>query len=91
MHFHKKPEYPVEGTGDGGGDGDKPVTIERILAAGIMRGLTKADTNTMTIGGWVDFIIEYDNIQYESQENRDEDGNQIVRRTATQADFDSFC
>lgn len=60
-----------------------------MLASGIMRGLTKADTQTMTTGQWVDYIIEYNNIEYEANQD-DEDDTTGTTRKATQTDFDNF-
>jgi hypothetical protein len=60
-----------------------------MLASGIMRGLTKADTQTMTTGQWVDYIIEYNNIEYEANQD-DDDDTTGTNRMATQKDFDNF-
>lgn len=55
--------------------------VERILAAGLERGLTTADTNTLTLGMWVDYVIEYNNMHCDEK---------YKIRYATQADFDRF-
>lgn len=66
-----------------------------ILAAGLSRGLRMQDAYDMTLGMWVDYIIEYNNLQRESDQhrkrNRDQKtGKKVVRRRATQGDFDRF-
>lgn len=71
------------------------ISIERILAAGLSRGLTKQDADEMTLGMWIDYIIEWNNMN--SQES-DADERSVKgpkpkadkRRRATQADFDNF-
>ena len=45
-----------------------------------------ADTHSMTLGGWIDYVIEYNSI-YEKQNERSSSGG---TRMATQADFDNF-
>ena len=47
-----------------------------------MRGLRMDDTETMTLGMWVDYVIEWNNIHM-ADEAKD------VKK-ATQADFDAF-
>lgn len=47
------------------------------------------DTERMTIGMWVDYIIEYNNMEYRAR-NRADDSEKVHNRQATQADFDSF-
>lgn len=73
-----------------GGGADEEVSIERMLAAGISRGLTMQDTESMTLGMWVDYIIEWNNMNAEDQNRYDEKGNKTVTRHASQADFDVF-
>ena len=76
-----------------GGYGEE-LSIERILAAGICRGLSKSDSESMTLGMWIDYIIEYNNMLYESkkQEQRhfNSKGEFVEYRKATQADFNAF-
>ena len=40
------------------------------------------DTETMTLGMWVDYVIEWNNIHFAD--------NKPVKKRATQADFDRF-
>lgn len=74
----KKPADPTT-EGEGGA-----VDIDTILAAGIMRGLRMQDAEQMTLGMWVDYIIEWNNL------NRPRDKKDDVKRRARQADFDAF-
>lgn len=46
-----------------------------------MRGLQMEDTRLMTLGMWVDYIIEWNNINLPHEKEN---------RKATQKDFDSF-
>ena len=74
---------------------DEEISIERILAAGLSRGLRMQDTEEMTLGMWVDYVIEWNNMN-----NRDREEDEVSvkgkkqkpakRRAATQADFDNF-
>ena len=43
----------------------------------------------MTIGMWVDYIIEWNNI-HNRKEEKDKNGKPVTKRKATQADFDNF-
>lgn len=47
-----------------------------------MRGLRMADTETMTLGMWVDYVVEWNNIHLSEQ--------MPEKKRATQADFDAF-
>lgn len=47
-----------------------------------MRGLSLSDLDEMTLGGLIDFIIEYNNMVEEDDENKE--------NIATQDDFDRF-
>lgn len=80
----KKSNSPSSGDGDGAGI---DVTIETILAAGTARGLRMQDTENMTLGMWVDYIIEWNNIHDRSDKSGK---NQNAGRKATQKDFDAF-
>ena len=78
MPEHKK----IPGTVSGGKEGSaEEANIESILTAGLMRGLRMNDTRTMTLGMWIDYIIEWNSINMP-------DGN--TNRMATQEDFDKF-
>lgn len=48
-----------------------------------MRGLRMQDTEIMTLGMWVDYVIEWNNIHLNDSRKADE-------RRATQADYDVF-
>ena len=48
-----------------------------------MRGLRMQDTETMTLGMWIDYVIEWNNIHLN-------EGKKSDNRKATQADFDAF-
>lgn len=60
-----------------------------ILAGGIARGLNMSDTRDFTLGGWVDFCIEYNNWLTDGDGEASDDANDGVRM-ATQADIDRF-
>jgi len=47
-----------------------------------MRGLRMEDTKNMTLGMWVDYIIEWNNINFPEKQG--------TNRRATQEDFDRF-
>jgi hypothetical protein len=81
----------IRGSDSGGADEEveKDVSIELILAAGIDRGLRKQDADTMTIGMWIDYIIEWNNIHNRNEE-KDKNGKSIKKRKATQTDFNNF-
>lgn len=81
----------IRGSDSGGADEveDEDVNIELILAAGVDRGLSKQDADTMTIGMWIDYIIEWNNVHNRNEE-KDKNGEPVTKRKATQADFDSF-
>jgi hypothetical protein len=55
--------------------------VEKMLAAGLERGLTTADAEILTLGMWVDFIIEYNNMHTEEK---------YKVKYANQNDFDRF-
>lgn len=73
---------------------NEELSIERILAAGICRGLSKSDSESMTLGMWIDYIIEYNNMVYESKKQEqgrfNSKGEMVEYRKATQADFNAF-
>ena len=48
-----------------------------------MRGLRMQDTEIMTLGMWIDYVIEWNNIHLS-------EGEQSEKKRATQADFDAF-
>ena len=56
-------------------------SLEKILSAGLERGLTTADAETFELGMWVDFVIEYNNVHCEDK---------YKVHYATQSDFDAF-
>lgn len=51
------------------------------------------DARELTLGMWIDYIIEYNNMHREAwdrEKGTSGDGGRVVRRKATQADFDAF-
>lgn len=60
------------------------VTTLAMIASGIRRGLTLADTDRLTMGMWIDYCIEHNNLTGVGRAEKGE------TRTATQADFDRF-
>ena len=55
-----------------------------MLVAGLSRGLSMQDMEYMTLGAWIDYIIEWNNI------HRDPSNKEESDRMATQSDFDAF-
>lgn len=57
-----------------------------------MRGLTRADADVMTIGGWIDYIIEWNKMTEDARDAAEGDvrtaGAGAGIRKATQADID---
>jgi len=49
-----------------------------------MRGLARDDTRVMTLGDWIDYCIEYNNLTHPGT------GGAGETRKATQADMDRF-
>ena len=47
-----------------------------------MRGLSMDDTERMTLGMWIDYVVEWNNIHLIEKTE--------VRKKATQADYDAF-
>lgn len=43
----------------------------------------------MTIGMWIDYVIEWNNM-HSRKEEKDKNGKPVKSRKATQADFDNF-
>lgn len=56
-----------------------------MLVAGLSRGLSIQDMEYMTLGSWIDYIIEWNNIHRDPKDNEES-----ADRMATQADFDAF-
>jgi hypothetical protein len=48
-----------------------------------MRGLSMADADRMTMGMWIDYIIEWNNLNKSNDAEKDD-------RSAGQTDFDAF-
>lgn len=57
------------------------MNTELILAAGLSRGLRMQDAYDITLGMWIDYIIECNNMADEEADDS---------REATQIDFDRF-
>lgn len=58
------------------------------MVGAFSRGLSSASFESMTVGMIMDYIITYNNVQYESREERGDSGEKI--REATQEDMDFF-
>lgn len=56
----------------------------KLLASGLIHGLQRADVDYLTLGEWMDVIVEYNNILNPPKAKKEN-----VRK-ATQADFDKF-
>lgn len=74
---------------------DDEISIERILAAGLSRGLRMQDTEDLTLGMWIDYVIEWNNMNGRDEEEVTTSKSGKVekkgkRRAATQTDFDNF-
>lgn len=83
----------IHGSDPGGyGAEEDEISIERILAAGLDRGLRMQDTELLSIGMWIDYIIEWNNIRIDEKTRMDDKAGKPKekRRKATQADFDVF-
>lgn len=76
-----KIEDAVQSVASDGGDGK--ITFMQIVAAGVMRGLTLADTERLTLGMWLDYITAHNNLH--SPSGASHGAEQI--RMATQADI----
>ena len=48
------------------------------------------DTEDMTLGMWVDYIIEWNNMHKDSGKVDKKTGEKVTVRKAGQADFDAF-
>ena len=48
-----------------------------------MRGLRMDDTERMTLGMWIDYVVEWNNIHLNSEK-------EVEKKRATQADYDAF-
>lgn len=48
------------------------------------------DTEVMTIGMWVDYIIEWNKLHEDKRPIDKKTGNKVEVHRATQADFDAF-
>ena len=77
-------------SGAGGEEKDNEVNIDRILVAGLTRGLRMQDTEYMTLGMWVDYIIEWNETHKDSGKIDKKTGEKVTSRKANQADFDAF-
>ena len=48
------------------------------------------DAEHMTIGMWVDYIIEWNRMNRDTGKTDKKTGKRVTKRKATQADFDAF-
>ena len=60
-----------------------------VTIAGADRGLTVDAMQDMEIGQIVDYVEEY-NRMHDPDENKDKKSEPVIRREATQADWDAF-
>ena len=73
------------------GDGEQTeVNYDAVLVAGITRGLQAHDIEHMTLGMWVDYIIEWNEMHKDSSKVDKKTGEKVTSRKANQADFDAF-
>ena len=79
MYKLKKIQGTVSEAEEGSAGG---ISLEGILQGGLMRGLRMDDTERMTLGMWIDYVIQWNNIHLAE--------NKEVRKKATQADYDAF-
>ena len=78
-------------SGSGGAEDEEvDVNIDLILVAGLDRGLRMDDTERLTIGMWIDYIIEWNNVRIRGKEKTDKNGKPIKVRRAGQSDFNNF-
>ena len=66
-----------------------------MLVAGLARGLQANDIEHMTLGMWIDYIIEWNTMNEESRKDiptKDKGGKtkKTQAKKASQADFDAF-
>ena len=88
MFYIKKLGNSVSGQSQGGAGGEnEEITIEKMLAAGLSRGLRMQDTEYMTLGMWVDYIIEWNEMHKDSGTVDKKTGEKVQNRKAMQADF----
>ena len=90
--LHDKKIRGSYSSGEVEGDGaDEDVSIERILAAGLSRGLRMQDTESLTMGMWIDYIIEWNNMTGADVSTSEGSSKPKTKnREATQTDFDNF-
>jgi hypothetical protein len=87
LYIKKLGNSVSEGTQEGAGGESGEITIDTILVAGLSRGLRMQDTEYMTLGMWVDYIIEWNEMHKDSDKRT---GERVTSRRASQADFDAF-
>ena len=80
MHKLKKIQGTV-GEADEGSAED--ISLEGILQGGLIRGLRMQDTEIMTLGMWIDYVIEWNNIHMTSNVKTNS-------KRASQAEYDAF-
>lgn len=91
MLYIKKLGNSVSGQSqEGAGGENEEITIDTILVAGLTRGLRMQDTEYMTLGMWVDYIIEWNEMHKDSGKIDKKTGEKVTSRRANQADFDAF-
>ena len=90
FHIKKLSNSVSSGSQTGAGGENEEITIEKMLAAGLSRGLRMQDTEYMTLGMWVDYIIEWNEMHKDSDKVDKKTGERVTSRRAGQADFDAF-
>ena len=75
---------------EGAGGENEEITIDTILVAGLTRGLRMQDTEYMTLGMWVDYIIEWNEMHKDAGKIDKKTGEKVTFRKANQADFDAL-
>ena len=79
---HHAPDLSKKALGEGE---QQLITLPKVIAAGLIRGLTLADTDRLTYGEWLDIVAAENMLTTMNSA----DGTAKVRQ-ATQADFDRF-
>ncbi|MEE3392003.1 MAG: hypothetical protein VZR28_12690 [Candidatus Cryptobacteroides sp.] len=90
LYIKKLGNSVSEGTQGGAGGENGEITIDTILVAGLTRGLRMQDTEYMTLGMWVDYIVEWNEMHKDSGKIDKKTGEKVTSRKANQADFDAF-
>ena len=91
MFYIKKLGNSVSGQSQEGAVGEnEEIPIDTILVSGLNMGLRMQDTEYMTLGMWVDYIIEWNEMHKDAGKIDKKTGEKVTSRKANQADFDAF-